>query len=97
MLKSILSMVLVRGLTLFFPLLLIPLQIKLLGIDQYGYYNVLLAYGSIASVFLNFGFDYTVSRNISRVYDNIKMVSHYYSVALVSKTFLFIGVSIVIA
>ncbi|ELY4000593.1 oligosaccharide flippase family protein, partial [Cronobacter dublinensis] len=78
MLKSILSMILVRGLTLIFPLVLIPLQIKLLGINQYGYYNVLLAYGSIAAVFLNFGFDYTVSRNIARVYENIRMVSHYY-------------------
>ncbi|EOV0674889.1 oligosaccharide flippase family protein [Cronobacter dublinensis] len=96
MLKSILSMILVRGLTLIFPLVLIPLQIKLLGINQYGYYNVLLAYGSIAAVFLNFGFDYTVSRNIARVYENIRMVSHYYSVALISKFLLFIGVSTVL-
>ncbi|NCI15276.1 hypothetical protein EHJ07_01985 [Cronobacter muytjensii] len=96
MLKSILSMILVRGLTLIFPLILIPLQIKLLGINQYGYYNVLLAYGSIAAVFLNFGFDYTVSRNIARVYDNIKMVSHYYSVALISKFLLFVAVSAVL-
>lgn len=86
----------VRGLTLFFPLILIPLQIKLLGIDQYGYYNVLLAFGAIASVFVNFGFDYTASRNISRVYEDRDLVSHYYSVAMISKAILFTTVSVVI-
>lgn len=96
MLKSILSMIMVRGLTLVFPLILIPLQIKLLGINQYGYYNVLLAFGAIASVIVNFGFDYTASRNISRVYDDRELVSHYYSVAMISKAILFLTVSIVI-
>lgn len=89
-------MIMVRGLTLFFPLILIPLQIKLLGIDQYGYYNVLLAFGAIASVFVNFGFDYTASRNISRVYEDRNLVSHYYSVAMISKAILFTTVSVVI-
>lgn len=75
MLKAILSMVAVRGMTLIFPLVLIPLLLKLLGIAQYGEYNVLLATAGIASILINYGFDYSISRNISRVSEEINQVN----------------------
>lgn len=93
MFKSIMSMIAVRGISLVFPLLLIPLQLKLLGISQYGEYNVLFAISSIGAIFINYGFDYSVSRDIARINGIISKISYICSCAFFCKLLNFIIVS----
>ncbi|QMB05662.1 oligosaccharide flippase family protein [Citrobacter freundii] len=85
MLKAIFSMVVVRGMTLVFPIALIPLQLKILGISLYGEYNVLIAISAIGSVFISYGFDYSISRNISRVESELKEICNIVTVVFYCK------------
>lgn len=66
MLKSIFSMAVVRVITLGFPLLIIPLLIKILGLENYGRYAVIFAISNVVAAFINYGFDYTASRDFAR-------------------------------
>ena len=78
-------MVVVRGMTLIFPLALIPIQLQLLGIAGYGEYNVLFAISAIGAVVINYGFDYSASRSISRSVNQLKEVSNIVSSAFYCK------------
>lgn len=93
MLNAILSMIIVRGLTLVFPLAIIPIQLKLLGIAQYGEYNVLFAASAIGAVLVNYGFDYSASRDIARTNNDKNKISHIYSCAFFCKLINFFIVS----
>ncbi|MCV5068307.1 oligosaccharide flippase family protein [Escherichia coli] len=93
MLKSILSMITVRGITLVFPLFLIPLQLKLLGISQYGEYNLLFAISAIGSIFINYGFDYSTSRDIVRSEGVLFKISYICSSAFYCKLLNFLLVT----
>ncbi|WP_435952989.1 oligosaccharide flippase family protein [Dryocola sp. BD626] len=88
MIKSIFSMIVVRGITLVFPLMLIPIQLKLLGIEQYGQYNLLFAVSSIAAIIINYGFDYTACREIAR-HENKKFHNITWSSVLLCKCIIY--------
>lgn len=59
-------MAIVRVITLGFPLLIIPLLIKTLGLENYGRYAVIFAISNVVAAFINYGFDYTASRDFAR-------------------------------
>ncbi|QHM71584.1 Putative O-antigen transporter [Mixta intestinalis] len=61
-------MAIVKVLTLGFPLLIIPLLINNMGLVKYGHYAVLFATANIIATFINYGFDYTASRDLARTH-----------------------------
>ncbi|AIX73217.1 oligosaccharide flippase family protein [Mixta calida] len=89
MIKSIFSMAVVRLLTLGFPLVIIPLLIRILGLDNYGHYAVIFAIATILGTIINYGFDYTASRDLSLAKSE-KEKSQLFSIFLICKIIIFI-------
>ena len=93
MLRAIFTMIIVRGITLFFPLISIPLIIKLLGLSGYGNYMVIFALSSLYATCVNYGFDYTASRDISRT-NNSSELNRLFSVFINCKLIIFVATSL---
>ncbi|WP_375295427.1 oligosaccharide flippase family protein [Morganella morganii] len=77
MIKSILSMITVKCISFISPILLIPALVNFLGISQYGRYNFILAISGLLSIFINYGFEYSASRDLSRAKSQSKINSIY--------------------
>ncbi|WP_144549959.1 oligosaccharide flippase family protein [Peribacillus simplex] len=65
--KNIVSLFLLKGVDYVYPLVLIPLLIKTLGIDNYGEIVFSVSIISFFVIVVNYGFDYSVTKKIAEL------------------------------
>lgn len=68
-----------------FPLITLPYLIRTLGVNHFGIYTLALTLSQYLIVISDYGFNYTVTREIAIEKDNKEKVSKLFSVTLASK------------
>ena len=68
-LPNVLGLALIQGLNLVFPVVLIPVIFVVQGVEAYGQYATTVAYYFFASLFCDYGFDYSAVRALKRTED----------------------------
>ena len=90
LLENFLSLSVLKILGYVFPLLTIPYLARVIGLDKFGE----LAFASSVIVFfqtlVDFGFNYTATRDVAKNKANLQLVSKIYSTVLVARIILLI-------
>jgi O-antigen/teichoic acid export membrane protein len=63
-LSNTLGLTVIQGSSLLIPVLLIPIIVRVGGVEAYGQYATVLAYYSFAALICDFGFDYSAVREL---------------------------------
>lgn len=72
--SNFLSFGLIKVFDYIFPLLLLPLMVRVLGIENYGVYVIAGSIAAIARIVISFGFDLTGSKELALVRDDQKKI-----------------------
>ncbi|MDV7105997.1 oligosaccharide flippase family protein [Vibrio sp. TH_r3] len=78
-LSNIISLYVVQGLNYLVPLLITPLLLRVLGLEIYGLYTVILAILQYVIIFLDYGFNLTATKQISLNQNSKKNTSQIFS------------------
>lgn len=82
------SLYLIKGLSFFFPLIIIPIILKTVGDDNYGRYVYSFAIIQYLKLIVNYGFQFTGTRDVARVAGNLKKTSEISSEILILRIIL---------
>lgn len=88
LLRNTLSLYSVQGLQYLVPLITLPLLVRALGTDGYGWISIAGAFGGYLQVVCDYGFQLSASRTISMRRDDTMFVSRQISSILAAKLFL---------
>ena len=78
--KSFLSLAILRGFQFIIPLATLPYLVRTIGIDNFGLVNFALSFGAYFGAIIQFGFGITATREIARHRDDpVKLVQIYSS------------------
>ncbi len=77
------------------PLLLVPHIVKTIGLTEYGYLAVVMAWGNYGAVIVRYAFNLTGPKRIAALTDRETITTVFFDIAL-TKLFLFISVSIIL-
>jgi PST family polysaccharide transporter len=89
--RNALSLYLIKGINMLFPIILIPLIIKKLGLSYYGVYAIIISVTNLLVVVLDFGFSYTGTNMIARIKDDAKKISEYFSIVFFSQLYMLLA------
>ncbi|HHZ8354274.1 TPA: flippase [Morganella morganii] len=95
LIKNILSLFSIQTLNYFLPLLFIPYLVKTLGIENFGVYTLALAGIQYLIIITDYGFNYTITREISINRGNKEKIDILFSSTILCKCILAI-ISIII-
>lgn len=95
LLSNFLSLAVIRGSTMILPLITLPYLVRVLGADNFGLINFVLAIIMYFNIFVSFGFDLSATREISIHRDNMEKVSEIFSSVMIIK-FIFLSISLFI-
>lgn len=82
------SLYLIKSLSFFFPLIIIPIVLKTVGDENYGRYVYSFAIIQYLKLIVNYGFQFTGTRDIARVAGNLKETSKLSSEILILRIIL---------
>ena len=85
LLSNTLSLSVIQGVYLLVPLILVPYLIGALGVIGYGELVYTLSLVAVFKIFIEYGFDLTVTRYISENQNDINIISRKYSLVLSAK------------
>ena len=75
---------------MFLPLITYPYLIRVLGVELYGTVVFAMAISSYFSIFINFGFNISATKNVSKYRNDKNKLSEIYSSVLTIKTFIWV-------
>src|ERR1700744_293637 len=94
--RNALSLYLIKGINMLFPIILIPLIIKKLGLNYYGVYAIIISVTNLLVVVLDFGFSYSGTNMIAKIKDDSKKISEYFSIVFFSQLYMLIIVFVIL-
>lgn len=97
LIKNILSLFSIQTINYFLPLLFIPYLVKTLGMENFGVYTLVLAGIQYLIIITDYGFNYTITREISINRDNKDKINILFSSTILCKSILaMISITIII-
>ena len=73
--RNALSLYLIKGINMLFPIILIPLIVKKLGLNYYGVYAITISVTNLLVTVLDFVFSYSGTNMIAKIKDDSKKIS----------------------
>lgn len=95
LLSNFLSLAVIRGSSMFLPLITLPYLVRVLGAENFGLINFVLAIIMYFNIFVSFGFELSATREISIHRENMEKVSEIFSSVMIIK-FIFLIISLFI-
>lgn len=92
--KNISSLSLIQFSNYLIPLILIPYVSRIVGVDNYGNLEYARAFVLYFTIFIDYGFNYTATREVSINRDNQEKLNAIFSQVMLSKLILFLIASI---
>ncbi|MCX7761644.1 MAG: oligosaccharide flippase family protein, partial [Candidatus Kryptonium sp.] len=89
LIKNFLSLSSVQFANYILPFIAIPYIVRIVGPEKYGLISFAQAFVLYFSLFVNYGFNLSATREISANRENTKIVSEVFSVTLTAKFLLF--------
>lgn len=86
-----------KGIDVLVPLLVAPYLIRVVGLEKFGLIAFSLSFSAYFSAVINYGFNITATRDISRLRNDLKQVSLIYNRVLISIGFLAISSGLIFA
>lgn len=77
--SNFLSFGIIKVFDYIFPLLLLPLMVRVLGIENYGAYVIAGSIAAISRIFISFGFDLTGSKELALAREDYKKIVVYFN------------------
>ncbi len=87
--KNILSLGIVQVANLVLPLISIPIISRIIGPDKFGVVNYAATFIGYFTLLIDYGFNFTATRKVSKDPDNRELRNIVFSEVLLAKTFLF--------
>lgn len=84
-LKNIFAMFSIQGVNYLIPLITVPYLVRVLGLDGFGRYSIILAVIQYLVIFTDYGFNLSASRQIALNVENKKKVSDIFSAIISCK------------
>lgn len=89
---------LVQGLNYLLPVLVLPFLIKILSVESFGIYSFAFAFSQFISLFVDFGFNISVTKKIAENNDDFVLVKNTFWNIIIIKSFLsFFSISVALA
>jgi len=88
--RNALSLYLIKGINMLFPIILIPLIVKKLGLNYYGVYAITISVTNLLVTVLDFGFSYSGTNMIAKIKDDSKKISEYFSIVFFSQLYMLV-------
>ncbi|WP_262697025.1 flippase [Pontibacter oryzae] len=87
--RNFLFMVLLQGANYLLPLVTVPYIARTLSVENFGLINYSQAFIGYTTLFINFGFDYTATREVAANRGNTQKISTVFSTTISAKVLLF--------
>ncbi|WP_152412237.1 oligosaccharide flippase family protein, partial [Edwardsiella tarda] len=85
LLKNIFSMFSIQGINYLIPLITVPYLVRVLGLDGFGKYSIILAVIQYLVILTDYGFSLSASRQISLNIGNKKVISQIFCAIICCK------------
>lgn len=93
--ENFFSLSILNGIVLLFPLITMPYILRIVGPERYGVYGFIYILVQYVLIFNNYGFDYSVTKEISQHRDDRERVNRVFNAVIVCRLLLFVAVSLV--